>query len=271
MTLQQDITRLKSYFLSKDGGIVQGEITPDVDEAYNLGREDKKWQTIYADLIVAENLQSGGGVGDADTVDSYHASQSPFANYLLALDPQGVFPITVIPSALLKDGTRALEGNLAVIAGVTVDGVDIGTHTHLGSGDSGAQLTHANNLGLDADDHPQYTQRAQDEIITGDWAFTSLQDRTAGWQFLPDTYQFKALSGNMLFTTSKIPDTAKIEIGPNNEIVLYDDSTPNTYIKVGLANNSVTFSGTDATYRLWAGHAVAASAPFSVEARPTLI
>lgn len=245
---------------------MQGEITPDVDEAYNLGREDKKWDTIWADTVIAENLQSGGGVGDADTVDSYHASQSPFANYLLALSPQGVFPITVIPSALLKDGTRALEGHLAVIAGVTIDTIDISEHVHTGSGDSGEQITHANTLGLDADDHPQYTQRAQDEIITGDWAFTSLQDRTAGWQFLPDTYQFKALSGNMLFTTSVSPNTAKIELGANDEIVLYDDDTPNTYMKVGLANASVTFSGTDATYRLWAGHADGASAPFSVEA-----
>jgi microcystin-dependent protein len=267
MTLQQDINRLKSYFLSKDGGILQGEVTPDVDEAYNLGREDKKWQTIYANTVIAENLQTGeGGVGNADTVDTYHASQSPFANYLLALSPQGVFPVTVIPTALLKDGSRALEDDLAVIAGATVDLVDISEHIHTGSGASGEQLTHTNLLGLDADDHPQYTQRAQDEIITGDWAFTSLQDRTAGWQFLPDTYQFKALSGNMLFTTSVSPDTAKIELGANDEIVLYDDDTPNTYIKVGLGNNSVTFSGTDATYRLWAGHADGASAPFSVEA-----
>ena len=266
MTLQQDINRLKSYFISKDGGIVQGELTPDVTDTHNLGRADKRWDTIYARVIIADEGGGGGGGGDADTVDGYHASQAPTADTILPLSPQTDYPVSVYPSALLKDGTRALEGNLAVVAGATVDGVDIGVHTHTGSGDSGAQMTHADLLGLSADDHPQYTQRAQDEIVTGDWAFTALQDRTAGWQFFPDTYQFKALAGNMLFTTSKSPDIAKLEMGAINEITLYDDDTPDTYIRVGLANNAITLSGTDATYRMWAGHIDAASAPFSIEA-----
>lgn len=266
MTLQQDINRLKSYFVSKDGGIVQGELTPDTTDVHNLGRSSKRWDTIYAKNVIADTLEGGGGGGDADTIDGYHATQTPTADTILPLSPQTDYPASVYPKALLKDGTRALEGNMAVVAGATLDGVDISTHTHTGAGDDGSQMTHADLLGLSADDHPQYTQRAQDEIVTGDWAFTALQDRTAGWQFLPDTYQFKALAGNMLFTTSKSPDIAKLEIGAIKEIVLYDDDTPNTYIRVGLANNALTLSGTDSTYRMWVGNAAAASAPFRIEA-----
>jgi len=265
---QQDIDRLRSYFVSKTGGIVQGELTPDLDETHNLGRAEQKWDTIYAREVISDSISTpgGGGFGNADSVDGYHATQVPTADTILPLSPQADYPISVYPQALLKDGTRALEGNLAVVASATIDGVDVGAHTHTGVGSSGAQMTHANLLGLAADDHSQYTQRAQDEIVTGDWAFTSLQDRTAGWQFLPDTYQFKALAGNMLFTTSKSPDIAKLEVGGNNEIVIYDDDDPNTYIRVGVDNNTLFLSGTDATYRMWAGNAVAASAPFRVEA-----
>ncbi len=263
--LSQDIDRLKSYFVSKDGGIVKGELTPDITDTHNLGRANQRWENVYVKTITAEDIIGETGMGNADTVDSYHASQTPFGNFLLALDPQGIFPTTVFPQTLLKDGTRALEGNLAVIAGATIDGVDIGTHTHTGTGDEGAQMTHADLLGLSADDHPQYTQRAQDEIITGDWMFTHLQDRTAGWQFLPDDKVFKAIPGNMTFTASKTPNMAKMEIGPSNEIVIYDDDTPTTYMRVGVANASITLSGTDATYRLWVGNAVPGSAPFRVE------
>jgi hypothetical protein len=195
---QQDITRLGSYFVSKDGGIVQGELTPDEDLTHDLGRSDHRWDTIYAGTVIADNIQSGSGVGDADTVDGFDAAGNPIASTLLALDPQGVFPITVYPTALLKDGSRALEGNLTVVADATIDGVDIGDHTHTGVGSMGLQLTHGDLLSLDADDHLQYAERAQDETITGDWMFTHLINRSAGWLFLPDDKVFKAVPHNLV-------------------------------------------------------------------------
>lgn len=264
---QQDISRLGSYFLSKDGGILQGEVTPGVDLTYNLGRSDKRWETIYVGTLIADNIQSGGGMGDADTVDGFDAAQNPLASTLLALDPQGVFPTGVYNEALLKDGSRALEGNLTVVAGATIDGVDIGTHSHTGVGDQGTQLSHATLTGLDADDHLQYAERAQDETITGDWMFTHLVDRSAGWQFLPDDKVFQAVPHNLVLKANETE--ASIGIGPivstEYAIFLFDDTTPTTYIKVGRGNDSLILSGTDATYRFWAGHADGASAPFSVE------
>lgn len=263
----QDINRLKSYFLSKDGGILQGEVTPGTDLTYDLGRSDKRWDTIYVGTIIADSIQSGGGFGDADTVDGFDAAQNPIASTLLALDPQGVFPIGVYNEALLKDGSRALEGSLIVVAGATIDGVDIGTHVHTGVGDQGVQLSHATLTGLDADDHLQYAERAQDETITGDWMFTHLVDRSAGWVFLPDDKVFKAIPHNLVLKADE--NEASIGIGPivstEYAIFLFDDTTPTTYIKVGRGADSVTLSGTDTTYRLWAGHADGSSAPFSVE------
>lgn len=264
---QQDITRLGSYFVSKSGGIVQGELTPDEDLTHDLGRSDHRWDTIYAGTVIADNIQSGSGVGDADTVDGFDAAGNPIASTLLALDPQGVFPITVYPTALLKDGSRALEGNLTVVADATIDGVDIGDHTHTGVGSMGLQLTHGDLLSLDADDHLQYAERAQDETITGDWMFTHLINRSAGWLFLPDDKVFKAVPHNLVLKADE--NEASIGIGPYESseyaIYLFDDTTPTTYVKVGRGNDSITLHGTDATYRIWAGHVDAASAPFRVE------
>lgn len=267
MTLQQDINKLKPYFLSKDGGIMSGEVTPDVTDTHDLGRSDKRWDTIYCKTIVAEEGGGGGGGGDADTVDGYDAAGNPIASTLLALDPQAVFPISVYPKALLKDGTRALEASMSVVAGATIDGVDISEHSHTGVGSEGATIAHADLTGLDADDHPQYTQRAQDEIITGDWMFTHLQDRSAGWQFLPDDKIFKAIPHNMIFAAdiSKASISIGTLVSTEYAIHIFDDDTPTTFIKVGRGDDSITLHATDSTYKLWAGDAVAADAPFHVK------
>jgi len=265
--LTRDIRRLKSYFLSKNGGVVRGDISPNVTDTHDLGRTNKRWKNIYAENVFADSVAGGGGGGDADTVDGFDAAQNPLPNNLLALDPQAVFPIEVYPAALLKSGVRALEGNMAVVAGATIDGVDISEHTHTGTGSDGAQLAHSDLSGLDADDHPQYTQRAQDEIITGDWMFTHLQDRSAGWQFLPDDKVFKAIPHNMIFTadTSKASISLGALVSSEYAIYIYDDDVPTTYVKIGRGDNSITLHGTDSTYKLWAGAAAAGSAPFRVE------
>lgn len=91
-------------------------------------------------------------------------------------------------NALLRDGSRSLLGNLAVAAGVTIDGVDvdafrlaydvhaaataaaghssIGAHTHQNAGEGGV-IDHGDALsGLEDDDHAQYVHTAIDRIIT---------------------------------------------------------------------------------------------------------
>ena len=267
MGLRADINKLKAYFVSKDGGIVSGELTPDVTDTHNLGRSGQRWDTLYVREVVADIGGGSADGGDADTVDGFDAAQNPLPSNLLALDPQSTFPTSVYPSALLKDGSRALEGSLSVVAGATIDGIDVGAHTHTGSGSSGAQLAHGTLTGLDADDHPQYTQRAQDEIVTGDWMFTHLIDRSAGWQFLPDDKLFQAVPHNMIFTANETQASISLGAFISSEyaMYLYDDDTPTTYFKVGRGDNSITLHGTDSTYKMWAGASSAGSAPFHVK------
>jgi hypothetical protein len=156
---------------------------------------------------------------------------------------------------------------MSVVSGATIDGVDISEHTHTGIGGEGDAIAHADTTGKDADDHPQYTQRAQDEIVTGEWMFTHLQDRSAGWLFIPDDKVFKAIPHNMIFAADI--NKASISIGAlissERAIHIYDDDTPETFIKVGRGDASITLHGTDPTYKLWAGDEVAADAPFHVK------
>lgn len=265
----QDIRNLVSYFIPRDqDSAMGGDIFPDVNEGHNLGRAAQRWDTIYAREVIADTVVGGGGAGgEADTVDGFHASGSPEAGLLLALTPQADFPTSVYPKAILKDGSRSLEGSLTVFGGATIDTIDLDIHAHTGSAGHGVQINHLDLLNNDADVHPQYTQRAQDEIITGDWMFTHLLDRSAGWKFLPDDKKFVAVPFNMEFYADET--RASIEIGPDvggeKGITLWDDAT-STYIKIGRVNDAITLSSTDPTYRMWAGHASAASAPFRVEA-----
>lgn len=264
---QTTINELNSYFLSKKGGGVDGFIKPAVDDTHDLGAADQRWRTIYATSVVAGSI-TGGSVDsatDADRVDGFDAAQNPIPGYLLALDPQGTYPISVYPEAILKDGSRALEGSLTVVAGALIDAVDIGAHNHSGAAGMGTQMGHALLTGLDADDHPQYAQRGQDEIITGDWAFTDLVDRTKGWQFLAEEYKFVALAHSLFMeaTTSYARIALGALVATEYGITLFDDTT-NTYIKVGRGDDVIMLSSTDAAYLLWAGDAIAADAPFSV-------
>jgi len=98
--LVEDVKGLKTHFVSKKGGIISGEFTPAEADTHDLGRSDKRWDTIYCKTLVAEEGGGGGEGGNADTVDGYDAAGNPLPENLLALDPQAIFPITVYPSAL---------------------------------------------------------------------------------------------------------------------------------------------------------------------------
>jgi len=261
-----EINQLKAYFLSKDGGAVTGHILPSTTEDYNLGSPTQRWDTIYAREIVVDVGGGGGETLDAETVQGFGASALPVAETLLALDVNAQYPSSVYAEALLIDGTRQLNGSMAVIAGATIDGIDLSTHVHTGVAGSGGKVTHGDLLSLDADDHPHYAQRAQDEIITGDWMFTHLVDRSAGWMFLPDEKKFTAVPHNLSMYADA--DKASLELGEviatEPAILLYDDNTPTSYLKVGRGDISVTLSATDPNYRMWAGNETAATAPFRI-------
>jgi hypothetical protein len=55
-------------------------------------------------------------VGNADTVDGFHASASPTANFLLALDASALFPDSVIASTIARDAevTAAIAAHAAI-------------------------------------------------------------------------------------------------------------------------------------------------------------
>jgi len=269
MITLEDIERLKSYFLSKLGGVLNGGVKPDITDTHDLGESSKRWNIIYAKEVIADNLTGEvGEVTNADTVDGFHAyaagSAAPSA--LVALDALGVFPTGVYNEALLKDGTRALEGNLDVVSGATIDGIDVGLHDHTGEV-GGAQLTHGNLLGMDADDHPQYTQRGQDEIITGDWMFTHLSDRSAGWVFLPDDKIFKAVPYNLVLKANETEASIGIGTPSGGDFPIYLlDNTSETSVRIGLTTTAINLSGSDTTYRFWTGNSGGAAASFYIKA-----
>lgn len=148
---KQTLNELKYYFLSRKGrSTVGGDITPDTTEAYNLGSATKRFDTIYARVVTADSLTGGA---TSDTVDGFHAYSTPQPSALLALDASSVYPDSVYPNAVLRDGTRAMTGNLnmgsqAITNVSTVDGVDVSAHAADGN------IHHLS--GLTADDHTQY-------------------------------------------------------------------------------------------------------------------
>ena len=195
-------------------------------------------------------------------MDGFHASAEPEANKLLALSSLGVFPKETYHLALLTSGERALMGSLDVADGFTIDEVDISEHVHNGQPGQGKKIDHRDLLATDIDVHPQYAKKATDEIITGNWMFTDVQNRSVGWLFEPHSKTIRALPHNITFIAD--PDKAEIQVGANSEILTHVDAG-NVSMRVGLGNNSVNLSGTDATYRFWIGNTTAASAPFSVD------
>jgi len=157
-----DINQMVLRFLPRVGdSTVGGTIIPNATNTHNLGSAANRFDTIYARQIVADSLSGTGG--SADTVDGFHAYSTPNASALLALDASSVFPTSVYPNALLRDGSRSLTGNLAVSAGVTIDGVDISAHAVDGT------IHHTG--GMSADDHSQYVHTSLSRTITASHQF----------------------------------------------------------------------------------------------------
>ena len=262
----QEIEQLKVHFLHKLGGVLKGAVKPDITDKHDLGTAQQRWNVIYAKQVIADNItgqgSGGGSGGDADKVDGFHAKADPEPNTLLALDALGVFPPETYHLALLTSGERALMGSLDVGAGYLIDGVDLSEHVHNGQPGQGKKIDHRDLTSTDSDVHPQYAKKGTDEIITGNWMFTDVENRSVGWLFEPHSKVIRALPHNIKFTA--IPDKAEIELGANAEILAHVDAV-NTFMRVGLDDDSVNLSGTDATYRLWVGALDPTLASFTVD------
>lgn len=93
---QAFIDHMKYYFVPRKGDTtVGGDVTPAATDTYNLGSVDKRFDTIRARQVIADTFTGSSGT-DADTVDGFHASSTPTAGYLLALNGSSEFPLSVI-------------------------------------------------------------------------------------------------------------------------------------------------------------------------------
>ncbi len=257
-----DIDKLKQHFLAKLGGVMQGHIKVDKNETYDLGTSEKRWRTIYAKEIIADSVDGGGGSGgNAETVDGFHASANAMPNELLPLSSLGVFPKETYHLAILTDGSRSLMGNLDVGGGFRVDNVDLDAHVHNGQPGMGMQIDHRDLLANDSDVHPQYAMKATDEIITGNWMFTDIEDRSVGWKFEPATKAIVALPFNLRMIAGA--SATEIQVGPNSEILTHVDGS-DIFQRVGLDADSITLSGSDPDFRLWSGAVNPLSANFTL-------
>ena len=84
----------------------QGNILPGGDGQFDIGSSGKRWRRIFVKELVASQVTGVTVTGeDVDTVDGLHASATPEAGKLLALNGSSVFPDSVYPNAILADGT----------------------------------------------------------------------------------------------------------------------------------------------------------------------
>lgn len=275
MTLsQQEIIDLRTYFVFKEGdNAIKGHFLPKETDIYKIGTVGQRFLEIHAKKIVVETIEGGGStVTNADTVDNFHASSDPIGGTLLALDGAGVYPITTYPRALLVDGSRPLEQNLVTMGSVRLDGIDLDVHNHSGADGFGTKINHQDLLNKEADDHPQYTQWGDDEVLSGNWKWVpnvgpSYEPYTEGLIIEPDLYRIRSLSNNAFFVGS--PTLAKVSLGSADNVMLYHDATE-TKLTLGTASNLIQLSPNHATHRFWIGNANPVLAPFQVEDDGTL-
>jgi len=106
------------------GNVLSGE-----DGRYDLGDAEHRWRRLFVkEITVSQITYVTEPAIDADTVDGFHASSTPTAGYLLALDGSLHFPSSTYADALLRDGTRGLTadwdaGSFSITAaGLTING-----------------------------------------------------------------------------------------------------------------------------------------------------
>jgi len=117
---KQVIDQLSRYFVRRDKDTTfGGDILPDEQDSHNIGSSSRRVNILYARSVVADNLGTteGGGTGNADTVDGFHASTTPNPNYLIALDGSSHLPTSVYDQAVLLNGTRAMTDDLEINPG----------------------------------------------------------------------------------------------------------------------------------------------------------
>ena len=274
MALADSIIReLRTYFLSLDRqNVVTGSILPSADGTYRLGSPTKKWHAIYADRVIADNLEgaAGGGSGShADTlgVDYVTATESPVVGNLYPLQDDGsgnpVFPASILPDDVAYENSTPTFTSINVTN--YVDGIDVGSHTHSGAANMGQQISHANLTQLSADHHSIYTRWDDTETVIKKWKFSNQADENqdfneyVGWELeasvvledIAGTYYPVMSTAQAVLQTLSFTDPtyssyehsyplqliahaqyASLTMGSASEILIKTDST-DTWIDVG--------------------------------------
>lgn len=107
---------LKSYFVSRSKeSTIGATLSPSRNEIADLGKPHIRFNTIYAKNVVADSVSlTVGSFTNADTVDGFHAYNTPLALSIPVLDEDAALPTSVYPDAVLIDGSREMTGSLSI-------------------------------------------------------------------------------------------------------------------------------------------------------------
>jgi len=150
----------------------------------------QKWQQPPPNVIANEGgsviSSAGVSVGNADTVDGFHASATAIAHTLLALNGDGYLPTSITGDADTVDGYDADE--LAVLAEAeTVTGLwtfSRGASAPFACVSGAAKVNYLDADKLDGYEAAAFPRKAEAAIITGGWTFQADLQLSANLGFL---------------------------------------------------------------------------------------
>lgn len=148
----------------------------------------RKWQQMPPNVIASESgvVTSTVGVGNADTVDGFHASATAIGNTILALNGDAKLPTSITGDANTVDGYDAAE--LAGIAEAeTVTGLwtfSRGASAPFAVASGAAKVAYLDADKLDGYEASAFPRKAEAAVITGGWTFQADIQLDADLDFL---------------------------------------------------------------------------------------
>lgn len=134
-------------------------------------------------------------------MDGSHALQGN-----LAVDAGVTIDGTDVSETLLKDGSRNLTGNLAVDAGVTIDGTDVSeTLLQDGSRDLQGNLAVDAGVTIDGQDVSHWKDCIYSQFLAQDYRGTGETTAVATWSGFTDCFKTPNLSGGAVHVVLRVP------------------------------------------------------------------
>jgi len=148
----------------------------------------RKWQQVPPNVIASEGgvVTSTVGVGNADTVDGFHASATAIGNTILALNGDAKLPTSITGDANTLDGYDSAD--LAALAEAeTVTGLwtfNRGAGAPFAVASGAAKVAYLDADKLDGYEASAFPRKAEAAVITGGWTFQSDIQLDADLDFL---------------------------------------------------------------------------------------